>query len=73
MTWQHEPLWKPEVKSGAPVNVGMKRICRNGIICNLQMKFMATNSKYDYKLSISVEMILDFDKSFTKTCPYRHI
>jgi len=42
-------------------------------ICNLQVKYIATNFKCEYKLSFSLEMILDFDKSFTKTCPCRHI
>jgi len=55
--------------------------CRNEVnmregninICNLQLKCIATNSKYEYKLPFSLEMILDFAKSFDKTCPCRHI
>jgi len=35
-------------------------------ICNLQVNFTATNSRYEYTLSFSLEMILDFDKSFTE-------
>jgi len=35
-------------------------------MCNLQMKFIATNYKYEYILSFSLEMILESDKSFTK-------
>jgi len=37
-------------------------------ICNLQMNSIATNSKYEYKLSFSLEMISYFDKYLTKTC-----
>jgi len=55
--------------------------CRNRVnmpewnynICNLQVISIATNSNYEYKSSFSLETILDFDKSFTKTCPCRHI
>jgi len=44
--------------------------CRNGMnvpewnynLCNLQVNFIATNSNYKYKLSFSLEIILDFDK-----------
>jgi len=44
--------------------------CRIGVnmpewnfnVCNLQMNSIVTNSKYDYKLSFSLEMISDFDK-----------
>jgi len=31
-------------------------------ICNLQVNSIATNSKYEYKLSFSLEIISDFDK-----------
>jgi len=30
-------------------------------ICNLQVNSIATNSKYEYKLSFSLEMISDFN------------
>jgi len=44
--------------------------CRSGVnmpewnvnICNLQVNSTATNSKYEYKVSFSLEMISDFDK-----------
>jgi len=44
--------------------------CRSGVnmpewnfnICNLQVNSIATNSKYEYKLSFSLEIISDFDK-----------
>jgi len=44
--------------------------CRSGvnmpeqnfnISCNLQVKSIASNSKYEYKLSFSLEIISDFD------------
>jgi len=31
-------------------------------VCNLQANSIATSSKYEYKLSFSLEMISDFDK-----------
>jgi len=31
-------------------------------LCNLQVNFIATNSKNEYKLSFSLETISDFDK-----------
>jgi len=44
--------------------------CRSGVnmpernfkICNLRVDSIATNSKYEYKLPFSLEMISDFDK-----------
>jgi len=41
-------------------------------ICNLQANCIATHSNYEYKLSFSLEIILDFDKSFIKTCACRY-
>jgi len=46
------------------------RKCRNGVnlpewnfnIFNLQVNSITTNSKYEYKVSFSLEMISDFDK-----------
>jgi len=34
----------------------------NTCICNLQVNSIATHSKYEYKLSFSLEIISDFDK-----------
>jgi len=31
-------------------------------ICNFQVNSIATDSKYEYKISFSLEMISDFDK-----------
>jgi len=42
-------------------------------VCNLQVNFIATNATYEYKRSFSLEIILDFGKSFNKTCPCSHI
>jgi len=41
--------------------------------CYLQVNSVATNSKYEYKLSFSLEMISGFDKQLTKTCSCHHI
>jgi len=42
---------------------------RNGV----DMPESNYNINYEYKLSFSLEMILDFDTLLTKTCPCRHI
>jgi len=44
--------------------------CRSGVnmpewnfnICNLQVNYTSTNSKYEYTLSFALEMISGFDK-----------